>query len=431
MVLIGFAYICLCLCNAELTSSFLFAGGAYGINRITCGLYPGFLIGCCEGAQYITYVAISTYLLSKMLRDIWHTEEYMVPIFCLLFYISACSILIFGERYFWRFSALFGVSSLLILLIYCFGSLAYVNIARYAPHFGATGSDFEDNKPQWFIGGMTGFMKCFPFSSWFFVGVESMNLSGSIVAQPKTAVPIASIWCIVTCFFTSLFVLFVCASLPMLDNIPTSQLSAPMSVGFALMFKMRVSDAIVFSLPATYATCYGFTFAFSRILLSMSQSGLFPPILKHTYGKHKAPYAAIIAGSALGYCLCLAMYFIPAAEGLILPVCVLSSFIAYISQFVGYHIFKKKYGHYAKTYTSPLGIWGAGFGGAVFSLGVVALCAFQDDYVAFITTLFLGFFCTIYYYAYAKRRQIFSEEEKVFFPMQVLKCKYVLMYEAI
>jgi ethanolamine permease len=425
----GSAFICLCLCNAELTSSFPFAGGAYGINRITFGLYPGFLIGCCEAVQYITYVATASFLLSQMLEDIWLAQDFLVPVICLLFYLSACLILIYGEQYFWRFSTVFGITSLLIVLVYCFGSLPFVDMARYTPYYGTTGSSSEEDRPQWFIGGMVGFMKNFPLSAWFLVGVESLNLSGSDVYDPKTTIPIASICCVFTCSVTSVFVLFVCSSLPMLDNIPTARMATPLTAGFALMFNIPVSKAIVLSLPAMYATCYGFVFAFSRILISMSKSGLLPPIFKRTYGKHKAPYAAILAGSSVCYVLCLAMYLKPSILDYLLPVCMLSAFIAYISQFIGYVLFKKKYGHYATAFTSPLGVWGAWYGGFVFSLGAVGICAFQDDCVAFITILFLGFFYTIYYFAYARRRQVFSDEEKMFFPMQILKCKYAHTFE--
>ena len=57
VVIIGFSYICLCLCNSEVSSAHPFAGGAYGLARMTLGFYPGFLIGCCEAVEYIIYVA--------------------------------------------------------------------------------------------------------------------------------------------------------------------------------------------------------------------------------------------------------------------------------------------------------------------------------------------------------------------------------------
>lgn len=423
LLLMGSAYICLCLCNAEVESSFPFAGGAYGINRITLGLYPGFLLGCCEAAQYISYVAVMTFYLGRMLCEIFLKDYYLVPVFCLLLYVSASYILIYGDRYFWRFSTLLGMSSLLILLVYCFGSLPFINMARYTPHSGTTGSSSVGDRPQWFVGDMAGFMRYLPLAAWFYRGAGSLNLPGSIVSDPKTAFPMSSIYCILTQQLTSIFVLFVCASLPMIDDIPTAQMDAPLSVGFALMFEIPVNRAIVLTLPALYATGYGSIFAFSRILYSMSQSGLISPLFKRTCLKHKAPYVAILAGSVLGYGLCLFVCFLPHTRGYLPLVCIFFELAGAIGQFIGYVIFKLKYGHKAKDFSSPLGIWGAYYGGVVMSLGAVAMGAFQNDFAALVNTLVTLLFCSIYYYTVARRRQVFSEKEKVFFPMQVIKCK--------
>lgn len=428
LLLMGSAYICLRLCNTELESSFPFAGGAYGISRITLGLYPGFLIGCCEAAQFISYVADATFDLSRMLSDIFHKEDHLIPVFCLLFYMSVTCVLINGNRGFWKIGALLGMSSLLILLVFCFGSLPYINMARYTPYSGTTGSSSVEGRPQWFVGGMVGFMRYLPLAAWFYRGSGSLNLPGYIVSDSKTAFPMSSIYCILTQHFCSIFVLFVCASLPMMDDIPTAQIDAPLSVGFALMFKIPVIEARAFTIPALCVTVYGSIFAFSRILLSMSQSGLISPLFKRTCSKHKAPYVAILAGSALCYGLFLIAHFLPPIRDYLPLVCILFEISGSIGQFIGYVIFKRKYGHYAKDFSSPLGIWGAYYGGFVISLGAVAICVFQSDFAVLINTMGTLFFCSIYYFTIAKRRQVFSEKEKVFFPMQVIKCKKALTH---
>jgi amino acid transporter len=68
-VLIGTSYICLCVCNAEISSALPFAGGAYGLARVSLGMYPGFIIGCLEAGEYIVYVASSAIALAMNLLD--------------------------------------------------------------------------------------------------------------------------------------------------------------------------------------------------------------------------------------------------------------------------------------------------------------------------------------------------------------------------
>ena len=101
--------------------------------------------------EYIVYVASSAVLLAEMISRLCGTPEYMVPVYCLIFYIVASAILIAGGRFFWYISSFVGVVSLLILLIFLFGSIPIADFARYAPSQSTTGS--LESGPQYFIGG--------------------------------------------------------------------------------------------------------------------------------------------------------------------------------------------------------------------------------------------------------------------------------------
>ena len=434
VIFIGLGYIALCLCNAELTSSLPFAGGAYGLARLTLGLFPGFLIGCCETVEYIIYVASSTISLSRMISDLAGTTDEIIPIYCLIFYFIASGILIAGGQFFWRISSFFGALSLIILLMYCLGSLPYTDFRVYAVAPSTTGinylaADYDtgaDSNPMYFIGGMQGFMKILPLASWFYVGVESLNFSAGVVSNPKTNIPIGSICCVLTLFFCAIFVVFVTAALPSNSRtgVPTAFEPTPFSTGFALMFRIPDEIAIIFSLPATFATAYGFVFAYSRIMIAMARSALLPPLLMRTYGKYHTPYVSIIVGSLISYGLCLLVYFRPTTGQYLFPTCILSAFCAYVCQFVGYIIFKVKYDQHKRLFTSPWGISGAVFGAIVFFIGAVAVCIFQEDeyYNLMIMSVLICTY-TLAYFGYSKKKQNFSAEEKIFWPVHILKCK--------
>lgn len=201
--LIASAYTCQCICLSEITSTFPISGGAYGLARCTIGFYPGFLVGCCEAIEYITYVATSAISLGFMISIVAPSTTNYQPLIWLAFYVSALLIHIFGGLYFWRFSTIIGVVSILVIFIYCFGSLQYV--------------DFSANvlaRNDMFVGGMSTFMYIFPLPAWFYVGVESLNMCSEDVDDPKKKIPLAQISCILTLVATSIFVLFVTCSLP-------------------------------------------------------------------------------------------------------------------------------------------------------------------------------------------------------------------------
>lgn len=177
-VLMGTAYICLCLCNAEITSALPFAGGAYGITRVSLGLYAGFIIGCLEAIEYIAYVASSCIVLSVLVCNTTHTSLNLIPIYSLVFYVLTVWVHIMGGRLFWRSIAVLGIASIGILLIYNFGSLYWANIMNVAAPSTTGGT-----RHTYFIGGIGSFVTVTPLAAWWFVGVESLNLSCSFVSN--------------------------------------------------------------------------------------------------------------------------------------------------------------------------------------------------------------------------------------------------------
>lgn len=298
--LIASAYITLCSCTAEITGALPFAGGSYGLARCTLGFYPAFMVGCCEALEYIAYVSASTIAFVDLIVDVSPSLESLSPLLWALFYASALLIQIKGGRVFWIFNLGIGVISLVIVVVYCFGSVAFVDFSKYA-------SDPELE----FVDGFNGFMKALPLAAWFFVGVEALSLSSDQVDQPKQIVPAAQVSCVVTLFVSGLFVYFVTASLPPgLAALPTELV--PFNRGFSLMFKIPEHTATVLSLPATYATGFGFMWCYGKLIVAMAGSRLLPKFLSKTTKENETPFGALLAGSAVSYALCVISYFVPA-----------------------------------------------------------------------------------------------------------------------
>ena len=177
-VSMGIAYTCLCFCNAEITSALPFAGGAYGISRVTLGLYAGFIVGILEACEYIAYVASSALVLSELLCLTTMTSLTMIPVYSLVFFIVAVSIQIGGGRWFWWSSTILAVMSISILLIYNLGSLKWTDITYTSSPSTTGGADYS-----YFIGGVTSFIKVTPLAAWWYVGIEALNLGSPFVAN--------------------------------------------------------------------------------------------------------------------------------------------------------------------------------------------------------------------------------------------------------
>ena len=113
------------------------------------------------------------------------------------------------------------------------------------------------------------------FFNRFYVGVESLAFSADTVENPKKNLPIGSVSCILTLAATSILVLFiVCSSDPGVQTL--SGVLAVFDTGFSHLFGLSSHYVIILSVPATYATAFGFIYPYGKLLEAMSNSKLLP-----------------------------------------------------------------------------------------------------------------------------------------------------------
>ncbi|KAI9980041.1 hypothetical protein PInf_026894 [Phytophthora infestans] len=325
----------------------------------------------------------------------------LAPLLWTLFYVTALAVQIKGGRAFWIFNLAIGVISLVIVVIYCVGSSAFVD-------FGKNGVDpnFE------FVDGFSGFMKALPLAAWFFVGVEALNLSSDQVDQPKKIVPKAQVLCVGTLFCTGLVVYFVTAALPPgIASLPSELV--PLNRGFTLMFNISHQTATILSLPATFATAFGFMWCYGKLISAMAMSRLLPNILSKTTKENETPYGALLAGSALSYAVCILSYFVPAVGENLFRICILSAFMSYTGQCIGYISLKKNYRNIKSSeFRSPWGIAGAVYSMTIWILAIIAVAAFQDNKgIEIIVFSVVATLLTLFYFGYSRKRQTFSAAE--------------------
>ena len=412
--LTSIGYICLVHCIAELSSGLPFAGGNYGLTRVTTGIFPGYLVGCYDALATITYVATSTFALGAMFTELTGASPSLEPLYWFLFYSTAMAIQCYGGLLFWKFNLLLALISLLLLLIYILGSAKWANFPVYA---------VGESNGQWFEGGLHEFMRQLYLSSWFYVGVENITIACQDVKNPKRNIPIGYISCVWTLFFTGLATFFVCVSLPP-GSSGLSESISPLQMGYHLMFRVSMKLSILFSLPALYATAFGFMLFYGRQLRAMGNAGLINPIIGQSLDHYKTPFYALLFGSIIGYIICVLCYFYKPLSGLLFQLSMLSGTFIYFSQFMSYLVFKTLLANIKRDYTSPLGIAGAFVGCVIFLLVMISIMFFQTDHYSLIAFVVFTILSSIYYFLYVKDRQFFSEQEKtVLMAAHVVKCE--------
>ncbi|DAZ94009.1 TPA: LOW QUALITY PROTEIN: hypothetical protein N0F65_001620 [Lagenidium giganteum] len=408
------AYVCFCCCMSEITGALPFAGGAYGLARCTLGFFPAFLIGCCEAIEYITTVASTMLALVNMVVQIkpkWAGSEHVIM---LMLYGSILVLHGLGPRVFWIGNIALGVTSLVIWFIYFSASISHVDFHANAVKDGS----------ELFMGGASEFFRVFPFSAWFCLGIEVLNLASDDVANPKSTIPRAQVSCVVTLFVLSIATFLVTVSLPYSGSFTVMAYDpAPLNTGFLLGLGMSVETATALCMPAIYAAAYGLVWSYTKLLHAMASSRLLPPLLAKST-QQGTPYIAMISGTVVSYAVCLVVFYNNSWTSNLLSVGLLFSFMSYTGQCIGYISLKRNYPSIQSSeFKNPFGIAGAVYAMTIWIIGIVCIVFCQGnggkEIVVFSVIVTI---VTAFYHLYSKKRQTFSEQEnKVLLVAHVMK----------
>ncbi len=190
----------------------------------------------------------------------------------------------------------------------------------------------------------------------------------------------------------------------------------PLTYGFSRMFNLSYKQAMWLTFPAMLGNFYGFVWAYGRQLSSMAKSGLLPKMFGYMTKTTDTPYVSLLAGTLL--CLLLAfisyydLFYVMFKED-VKHMYMLASYVIYVFLFISYIVFKEKYSSLTRSFTSPLGIYGAILGLAIFVIDVVCLLVYLDiQQVPLFVLIIATVFMTIYYFLVLHGNQQFSEEEK-------------------
>jgi amino acid transporter len=365
------------------------------------------LVACSDTFKSVLYVSTAATNVGEMITLASGGERQYEPVYWLVFYALCVGVHAYGGRSQWRVISALTVISVALLAVYLLGSAPFANLPVHAALEDDTNTPYE----QWFHGGFYEFMHVLPRPCLFFVGIQNINLACREIREPKSEVPKAYMAGLGTGLLTSFStVLVACSLLPGVTTL--ARRIHPLTTGYVIMFGITRAQAMVLSLPATIASGFGFMYFFGQQLRSMGQSRLLHPVFaKELPGRH-TPVVALVAGSVLGYALCLVVYFKPSISIYLYNISMMGAFTTYLSIFLSFWKFRDNFPTITRDFASPLGKAGAAYGFAVFAFAFVAICGFQPTQIAVSTFSGMVIVATAYYYLVVVKRQVFSEEEK-------------------
>lgn len=213
----------------------------------------------------------------------------------------------------------------------------------------------------------------------------------------------------------------------------------PLTFGFTTLFKTDYQHGTISVLPSIIMEVYALSYAFGRQMCALSRSSLLPSMFSWTsYGN--VPYVSLIVGSVLGMLNLVVLNYLDPDQfelriGLMYSVAQLCSITVYIISMLSFIVFRFKYSILKRPFNvSRPGVPLAVLGILIFMILGIALAFYENDnHFTLKAYAILTSFGVVYYFAYARYRQSFSQEEQsILFAVYVIKgkrltCRYLLI----
>ena len=303
--------------------------------------------------------------------------------------------------------------ALAILLVFWIGAI---------PHFSwdlALNIQPEGGNSRFLPYGWSGIAQALPFAIWFYLAIEQLPLAAEESQNPRRDMPKALLWGIVTLIAASILTLFLNAGIPP-GAAAVGQSDEPLFLAFRAIFGDGIGASVLAlaAVAGLVASFHTIIYAYGRNIYSLSRSGYFPQWLSVTLPRRRTPYAALIAGAVIGYCVALLIEFgddwfgADAPVGaVLLNMAVFGAVIAYVMQMIAFIRLRQRFPNIERPYVSPLGSAGAALA-AIIAFVTLCFLFLNPDYRMGVYGCALWFAAGLLYFALIGRRKlVYSPEE--------------------
>jgi ethanolamine permease len=398
-------YVGLCFSIAEMSPALPHAGGAYSFARTAMGPWGGYITGLAENMEYILTPAVIVVGIGGYLGAIFGTTSAWEPAWWLLCYAVFVALNVWGVEMSFRVSVVVTVIALAVLCVFWAGAAPRFDLARWASPYFPAGS----NRTVAAIVEL-------PFALWLYLGIEQLPLAAEESHDPRIDMPRGILYSLVTLIVVSFLTVVLSSGIaPGTAKIAVS--NEPLFLGFQTIFGQGITTRMLALAACTglIASFHTIIYAYGRQIYSLSRAGYFPRWLSVTDGKRETPRRALLAGSALGYLVALAIHLTPQNSpigAVLLNMAVFGAVLAYILQMASFILMRLRFPDMERPYVSPLGNAGAVLA-IVLAIVTLATLFRNPLYNKGVIGAAVWFILGIgYFAAYARRRLVLAPEEE-------------------
>ena len=369
-VAIAVMYLGLVFCIAEMGAALPHTGGAYSFARASMGPWGGFITGLCENVEYVLTPAVVVSFLATYLAAVFDTPAAWLPAYWVGGYVVFVALNVFGVELSFRVTVIVTLAALACLAVFWISALPVAQFSRYALNIGAgpdgTAIELPGGDGPWLPFGLKGAFMALPFAVWLFLAIEQLPLAAEESTDPSRDMPRGIIAGLLTLFVSAGLILWLNPSVaPGAFKLAVS--GEPLLDGFRATFGEGLAKVLALvACVGLIASFHTILFAKGRQIYSLSRAGYFPRFLSITHARHRTPYVALIAGSALALVIMFVLWFgmgaakgAAAIQGMLLNMAVAGAMLSYLLQAVSFIVLRRRLPGLKRPYRSPLGIAGA------------------------------------------------------------------------
>jgi ethanolamine permease len=422
-IIITIMYLGLTYSLAEMSPALPHTGGAYSFARSAMGPWGGFVTGVAENIEYVLTPAVVVFFIGSYMGAIMGTGPEVQPLYWILGYAIFVGANLFGVELSFRVTTFVTLLALTCLVFFYVSALPNIDFAKNALNIGvgANGElvELKEGGGPWFPGGIHGVLAALPFAVWLYLAIEQLPLAAEESHDPRNDMPKGILLGIFTLMTSAFLVLTLNSSLaPGSWGLKTS--GEPLLDGLRTLFGTDIAKILALvAIAGLVASFHAIIFAYGRQIYSLSRAGYFPRFLSVTHGTHHTPQVALLAGTAMGLGVMLAIWYIYGQEkggafigAALLNMAVFGAMISYVMQAISFILLRIDMPHIERPYRSPFGI-----PGALLTLAIaIVTISFQVTDPAFqepVIWVAIYYGLTIVYFAiFGRTKLVLSPEEE-------------------
>lgn len=402
---------CMLLCSlAEMVSVIAFPGGYYGYAR--CAIHPlfGYLVGCSGVIETVTLTAATVLRISQSITLVCGSSVKLEPLWWVILHLAVILVHSQPGRFYWYCLAILSAICVVIFSVFLLGSIPEEDFGAHTQLRG----DVDIFTQDWF--------EILSIPAIFYFGCDLVVVISNEVPESKKVIPrvMLSVYALMTVLAVALIFTVVSQAPGLTSELYT--IAFPLTFGFRNMMGVSLDQAVAYIIAPMASTVLGYMLISGRMLRSLALSGLLPRELSWAFGQSQTPLPAMIATSSVGLCLQAVAWTqdVTLSSRVILH----SAFFVHIGMCICYVVFKHRYGHLERAFTSPFGVPGAVLGFGIFVLALTSMLMSSINHIAsMLYGTWMGMFI-IYWFLFAERQQTFTGvEQHEFFKVYLINSK--------